>query len=135
MERKVLYEDKNLRLEYVKEGNFIHQTWWGITAKEVFAELLYKMLQFMKETGSTGLILDAREHKGLGPESQQLAATEIGQFAKTIGGIREAIILPKDAFSKFSVQNYSKKMDNEENLVTTSFFDSIEKAEVWLREA
>ncbi len=136
MERKVLYEDKNLRLEYIKEGNYIHETWWGITSKEVFAELLYKIVQFMKETRSTGILLDAREHKGLGPESQKLAAKEIGELAKTIGGLREAIIVPEDVFSQFSVQNYAKKkMEIEENPVDTMFFDNLEKAEDWLREA
>ncbi len=135
MERKVLFEDKHLRLEYIKEGNYIHETWWGITSKEVFAELLYKIVQFIKETGSTGILLDAREHKGLGPDSQKLAAKEIGELAKSIGGLREAIIVPKDIFSQFSVQNYAKKVEIEENPVDTMFFDNLEEAEDWLRKA
>lgn len=133
MEKKILYEDKNLRLEHIQDGNYIHETWWGITSKEVFAELLEKIIQFMKETKSTGLLLDTREHKGLGPESQQLAAKKIGELAKSIGGFREAIIVPKDVFSQFSVQNYSKKMEDQEYPVETIFFDNLEKAEDWLK--
>jgi hypothetical protein len=134
MERKVLYEDQNLKLEYVSEGNYIHETWWGITSKEVFEKLLYRIIEFMKETKSTGLLLDAREHKGLGPESQNLAAKEIGNLAEKTGGLREAIVVPKDVFSSFSVKNYADNLKNEVNSVETVFFESLDKAEDWLKK-
>ncbi len=134
MERKVLYEDQNLKLEYVSEGNYIHETWWGITSKEVFEGLLYRIIEFIQETKATGLLLDAREHKGLGPESQKLAAKEVGNLAKKIGGLREAIVVPKDVFSNFSVKNYADNLKKEVNSVETVFFDRLDKAEDWLKE-
>jgi hypothetical protein len=133
MEKKVLYEDKNLKLEYVKEGNYIHETWWGITPKPVFSKLLYTIIDLIKKTRSKGIIIDAREHKGLGPDSQKLAVKEIGELAKTIGGLREAIIVPEDVFSDFSVKNYSKKMEEYEYPVESKFFASLEDAEAWMK--
>jgi len=131
-DEKVLYEDKNLILKYVKDGNYVHETWYGYTPKDVFSELLYELIKQIKQTNSTGILLDAREHKGLGPDSQQLAATEIGNLAKEIGGIREAIVVPGDVFSKFSVENYTKKKDDSK-AVETEFFDDLKKAEDWLK--
>lgn len=134
MERILLFENKNLRLEYVPEGNYMHETWWGITNKAVFVELLEKILHFLEENRASGLLLDAREHKGLGPESQDLAAKKVGEYALSIGKLKEAIIVPKDVFSQFSVQNYLNKVKGHEYPVESMFFDNIEKAEAWLKE-
>jgi hypothetical protein len=38
-----------------------------------------------------------------------------------------------DVFSEFSVKNYSKKLEEDENPVDTKFFDSMETAEDWLQ--
>ena len=42
---RIVYEDKNLRLEYVNDGNYIHETWWGITTNEV--SINYSILLLM----------------------------------------------------------------------------------------
>jgi hypothetical protein len=87
----------------------------------------------LNKANADGLILDAREHKGLGPEAQEVAAKAIGGYAKKHGKFKEAIIVPKDVFSKFSVENYAKKVAVA-NPITTRFFDNVEAAEAWLRE-
>ncbi len=133
MERKTVYEDPNLRLEFVENGKYLHETWWGRTPGEVFARLLNIIAGQLRENNADGLLLDAREHKGLGPDSQKLAAETIGKYAVEHGGLKEAIIVPEDVFSQFSVENYSKKMKEEESPVNTKFFDSVESAEEWLR--
>ncbi len=130
---RIVYEDKNLRLSYISEGNYIHETWWGITTTETFCKLLDIIVDLLEKTNSDGLILDTREHKGLGPEAQEIAAKAIGGYAKKRGKFKEAIIVPKDVFSKFSVENYAKKVAVA-NPITTRFFDSVEAAEAWQRE-
>ncbi|MFW5656024.1 MAG: hypothetical protein ACOC10_05990 [Bacteroidota bacterium] len=132
MKREELYRDKNLLLEYVTEGNYIHETWWGITPKEVFLNHLEIILKNLKAKGASGLLLDTREHKGLGPESQKIAAKRIGEYSRSIGGLKEAIIVPQDVFSKFSVENYTKNMVSDA-LVSTRFFNNVPEAESWLR--
>jgi len=132
MERKVVYEDKNLRLEYVPEGNYIHETWWGRTPRFVFEKLLKEVVKALEENKATGLLLDAREHMGLGPDSQKLAAETIADYARKHGKIREAIIVPKDVFSDYSVRNYSQQV-TQKGPVETRFFDQIADAENWLK--
>lgn len=133
MEREIVYEDSNLRLEFVEEGRYLHETWWGRTPGETFARLLSIIVEKLNEHNADGLLLDAREHKGLGPDSQKLAAEAIGNYARNHGKLKEAIIVPKDVFSQFSVENYSKKLKEGENPVDTRFFDSVDTAEEWLK--
>ena len=133
MERKTVYEDANLRLDFVEKGKYLHETWWGRTPGEVFAKLLKIIVEKLNEFGADGMIIDAREHKGLGPDSQKLAAEAMANYAKEHGKLKEAIMVPKDVFSKFSVENYSKKVDEEESPVETKFFESLTKAEEWLQ--
>jgi hypothetical protein len=128
-----VYEDPNLRLEFVEDGRYLHETWWGRTPGETFARLLGIIVEKLNDFEADGLLLDAREHKGLGPDSQKLAAETIGDYAREHGKLKEAIIVPKDVFSQFSVENYSKKLEEKETPVETRFFDSVETAEEWLR--
>lgn len=133
MERKTVYEDANFKLEFIEKGKYLHETWWGRTPGAVFAKLLGIIVDKLNEHNADGLLLDAREHKGLGPDSQKLAAESIGKYAKEHGKLKEAIIVPEDVFSEFSVKNYSKKLKEDENPVDTRFFDSLESAEKWLQ--
>ncbi|MCF8336070.1 MAG: hypothetical protein K9H65_05660 [Bacteroidales bacterium] len=133
MSREVLYEDKNLRLEYVPEGNYIHETWWGATPGNRFSELLDIILENLAKKNGKGLLLDAREHKGLGPENQKLAAQRLEEYAQAYGSIKHATIIPEDVFSKYSVSTLSTNLKPDE-LVINRYFDNIEDAENWLKE-
>lgn len=133
MEREELYKDKNLLLEYVENGNFLHQTWWGVTFFEVFSKHLDIIINAFEDKRANGLIIDAREHKGLGPKEQELAAKRIGEYAQKHGVLRQAIIIPKNLFSKFSVDNYGKKIDKDSQK-GIKYFNDIPSAEQWLRE-
>ncbi|MBN1416135.1 MAG: hypothetical protein JW973_13620 [Bacteroidales bacterium] len=132
MDRKIVHEDKNLRLEYVKNGNYLHETWWGFTSDETFTKLVNVIVQELTNNNADGLLLDAREHKGLSPKAQKLAVKRIGEYANQHGKLKEAIIVPEDVFSNFSVENYSKEVIKD-SPNETRFFDNIEKAEEWLR--
>ena len=132
MSQEVLYEDKNLRLEYVPEGNYIHETWWGSTPGNRFAELLEIILKKMTETGAKGLLLDARKHKGLGPENQKLAADRLEQYAQANGAFKHATIIPEDVFSKFSVESLERNLDPDAMCINR-YFGNIENAKEWLK--
>mgnify|MGYP006302935957 CR=1 FL=1 len=134
MKREKLYHDKHLLLEYVHDSNYLHETWWGATPGDSFARLLDIIIQSLEEKKAKGLILDAREHKGLGPDNQKLAAEKIGAYAKKIGNFYQAIIVPEDVFSKFSVTNFTDKLGDNQNVIT-KFFDNLQDAEMWLWEA
>jgi hypothetical protein len=80
-----------------------------------------------------GLLLDAREHKGLSPEAQKYAVSIIGEYTKLHGKIKEAILMSPDVFSQFSAENYSKKLEEKETPIETKFFDNLKMAEDWLK--
>lgn len=133
MANAVIYEDKHLRMEFVEKGTFIHETWWGMTPGKVFESLLEEIIQALIDNRAKGILLDAREHKGLGPDSQELAAKRIGEYAQKYRPIKQAIVVPKDVFSKFSVDSYTKKL-GKDNPIVTRYFDSVNNAVEWLEE-
>ncbi len=133
MENEIVFEHKNLKIEYCPKGNYIHETWWGATPGDSFNELLEKIIEILIDKKAEGLILDAREHKGLGPKSQELAAEKIGGYAKQYRHLKQAIIVPEDVFSKFSVENFTKLL-GDSNPVITQYFDNVEDAKKWLEE-
>lgn len=132
MDRIKVYEDKNLTLEFVEDGMYLHETWMGVTDYEVFARLMGIVVKALQDHNASGVLLDARDHKGIGPESQKFAAKSIGDYAKRHGKFKEAILKVKDVFSQFSVENYSRQVAKD-GPVQVKFFDSIESAEEWLR--
>lgn len=133
MEKEIIYEDKNLRLEFYPQGGYLHETWWGMTFHDSFIKLLDIIIKSLEKNEARGLLLDAREHKGLSPAMQELAAKRHEEYAKKYGFLKQAIIVPKDVFSKFSVKNYTRQFD-EEYLVENMYFDNIEEAKKWLHE-
>lgn len=133
MEKEVLYKDENLLLEYVVEGNYIHETWWGLTPSSVFLKLLDIIIKALEEKQADGLILDAREHYGLMPKDQDLAAKRHDKYAKKHGLLRQAIIVPQDVYSKFSVHRYSEKFEGQSHS-EIKFFKDVPSAEKWLQE-
>lgn len=132
MNRITVYEDKNLKLEHVMEGNYLHETWQGTTLKEHAEKLFNVISKTLSDCNVDGVLLDARDHKGLSPEIQQYAANKIGDYAQKHGKFKEAIIMPKDVFSAFSVESYTKKV-TKDSPVQVKYFDSIDRASEWLR--
>jgi hypothetical protein len=133
MEPEVLLEHENLKIDYFQNGNYILETWWGSTIGNTFPELLEKIVEILLKKKIDGLILDAREHKGLSPTNQELAAKRIGETAHQLGQLRQAIVVPKDVFSKFSVENFEKKLSGDETVITM-YFDDVNKAKEWMEQ-
>jgi hypothetical protein len=133
MEKTNVYEDQHLRLEYVKEGNYLHETWLGITVFDTFSKLMDIISSKLHSLSADGVLLDAREHRGISPEAQKYAAKTISSYAKYHGKFKEAVIVPKDVFSRFSVEEYSKKV-TDDSPVHIKFFDDITSAHLWLIE-
>ncbi len=133
MERETLLEHENLQIDYFPKGNYILETWWGSTIGNTFPELLDKIVGILLDRKIDGLILDAREHKGLSPASQELAAKRIGETAQELGRMRQAIVVPDDVFSKFSVDSFKKKLDDDQKVIT-QYFDAVDKAKEWMEQ-
>ncbi len=133
MNKEVIFNDEKLLLEYSDEEKILYQTWKGLTLNETFTNLLDETFKVIVEKQPDGILLDAREHKGLGPANHALVAEKLEEYAKNHGVIKQAFLLPEDIFSKVSVENFSKRMEAEETHVVTGIFKSFDEAVNWLK--
>ena len=62
MEKEVVMDHKNVKITYSKKGNYIHETWWGMTPGPLFEEILDGIINILEDKRAHGIILDAREH-------------------------------------------------------------------------
>lgn len=133
MNSEVIFTHPRLTLTHYPKGNYILETWNGYTSTELFNELLTIILNFLVEKKSHKLILDTREHKGLSPEGQRHAADRCSEHAKKHGQLWHATVVPKDIFSKFSVDSFSEKIDKTSPMVNR-FFNNLEEAMAWMEQ-
>jgi hypothetical protein len=105
--RELIYKNDNLLLEYVSEGNYLNETWWGLTPSNKFLKLLDIIIQALEEKQADGLLLDARDHLGITEKDRDLAAKRHADYASNHGILKQAIMIPKDYFSAHSVKHYA----------------------------
>ncbi len=134
MARDIIFKNENLLLEYVSEGNYLHETWWGLTPTPKFLELLDIIIQALEEKQADGLLLDAREHLGITQKDRDIAAKRHSDYASNHGILKQAIMIPKDYFSAHSVKNYAEQF-KEVQSSNIMYFTEISDAENWLKDA
>ncbi len=131
---EVLIENENLTLEYHHEGRYIIETWRGFTSDSTFAQLVDKIYEYSEQKGIKGKIIDVSAHKGLSPVAQKYAAEKLEKFTKDFWDIKEAIIVPTDVFSKFSVDSYVKELNEKTQKVSVKYFDRLSEAKAWMED-
>lgn len=131
MKSEVIFTHERLTLTYYPEASAILETWEGFTSFELFASLLEEVLKLMLLKGAKNLILDTRLHRGLSPQGQEHGVKRCTLHAKEHGQMLHAIIVPEDVFSKFSVENFVKKLDKSQ-LVVNAYFKDVEDALQWI---
>lgn len=133
MGKEVLFEEKNLRLEYSVKGNYLLLIWGEVTTKDYFKEKIDQIMEICEKKKIKGFFVDTVKNKGISPESQDYAAKKIEAYARKAGGFRQAFVVPPDIFSKFSVDSYTKKVKTlSDNQVVIEFFEDETKALAWL---
>lgn len=132
MNKETIFDDEHLVLQYSSQDKLMVQTWKGMTLKETFTGLLDIAFRAISDKKPTGILMDAREHKGLGPDAHEKIAQKLNEYAKMHGKIKQALLLPDDIFSRVSVENFSKRMGAEDSLVITGMFKDYNEAEAWL---
>ncbi len=131
MKSEIIFEHESLTLTHYPEASCILETWNGFTSFELFSSLLEEVLKLMAQKGAKNLILDTRQHRGLSPKGQEHGVNRCTQHAKQYGQMLHAIIVPEDIFSKFSVENFVKKLDKSQ-LVVNAYFKEVEDALKWI---
>lgn len=132
--KEVLYHDDYLLLEYVADGNYLHETWMGLTPSYKFLILLDIVISNLYKKEVDGLLLNASEHKGITKADRDKASELHEAYAEEHGSLKQAIIVPKDLFSSFSVKDYGRSFDKN-NLSKVRYFANISSAQKWLKQA
>ncbi len=132
MEKETIYKHPNIVITYSEKGNYLHEVWNGITTDDVFNGIIEEISELLRDKKADGVIFDAREHKGFSPKSQEFAAKKMAEYASFHGSLKQAIIDPKDVFSKFSVDSYVKLLGAISSKVETRFFFREKEAIEWL---
>lgn len=135
MTNEVLLEDQNLRIELAENGKYLLLLWGVSTPADYFQDRFSRIIEICKERNIAGLYIDTVKNKGISPDSQEFAARKLEEYAKTRDSFRQAMLVPPDIFSKFSVDNYSKKVTEYASNVDTKFFEDDRAALDWIKEA
>ncbi|MBN2347798.1 MAG: hypothetical protein JXJ22_03110 [Bacteroidales bacterium] len=135
MANEVLMEDQNLRVEYSVTGNYLLLLWGERTPAEYFQDRFSKIIGICESRKISGLFIDTVRNKGISPASQEYAARKVEEYAKKRDSFKQAMLVPPDIFSKFSVDSYSKKVSEYASNVETRFFEDNRAALSWLEEA
>ena len=107
--------------------------WNGYATSRQFREGTELMLNTLIQHKATKVLADIRSMKIIGMEDQQWLENDFLPRATRFGFKTLAIIQPKAYFNKVAVETVSYKVDKEK--LTINFFDDIEKAVDWLKDA
>ena len=129
--KNLLYEHKNLKIEEDTSFQGLLLTWNGFTNDEEFKVCIDKSLEYIGEYAATRLIHDMTNSQGISPKSQEYASTQSKKITEKLGQIKRALIMPKDVFAKFSVNNVNQRTIVEDGQIRRNF-QSYEEARDWL---
>ena len=132
MEKEVLFEEQNLRLEYSRKGNYLRLIWGSHTPEPYFMAKIDEIMKISEDRNVSGFYVDTVNNKGISPASQEYAARKVEEYANKRDLFKQAFVVPPDIFSKFSVENYSKKVQDYSGNVVLQFFESETDACAWL---
>jgi hypothetical protein len=89
------------------------------------------VLKLLEMHRACKVLTDSRDLKALTQEDQRWIDVEWTQKAKSTGLAYDALVLPKSAVAKLSVNAVMKKMPAKQ--IEFAYFASIEEAKSWLR--
>lgn len=121
----VVYAKVSIDNEY----NCIMDIWEGpFGSQENFRNVLKDIGDLIVKKGITRWLADLRNLQGSFDSSSDFLLEEIMPRVIRSGLLREAVVLPKDIFSKLSATDAIKRLNNFE----IRQFDDLEKAKEWL---
>ncbi|MEM8966917.1 MAG: hypothetical protein AAGE93_10915, partial [Bacteroidota bacterium] len=124
---------KYLTISYDEKEGWVQDKWTGnFGTQENFRNGVLSVVEFIE--GSQGQctmwLADLSEMKGSWDSSRDWIAQHIMPRVLKAGLLFEAVVLPKDVFSKLSAQDTIMKIDDFE----LQQFQDIEEAKVWLTQ-
>ncbi|HAS44543.1 MAG TPA: hypothetical protein DCS93_28955 [Microscillaceae bacterium] len=132
----LLLEEQNLTVELLKEDKALLMTWNGYTSDDHYKRLLDEVYELMKKHEIKKTLHDVSKHKGITPQSQDYAVEQSLAFSRRHWDIekRAMVFSPdQDVFSKFGIQRFVKKVEDEDyQHQHREFFDNLDEAKYWL---
>ena len=106
--------------------------WRGFADGQDYRNALNTLLEVMTSRGTRKILADTRLSKVITPEDQVWVTTNWMPRAVQAGFKWSALIVPKSALGKMSIDRMVEKL-GPDNVVETKYFDDLEKARKWLR--
>lgn len=129
----VIVNEKHLFLEYDEELKCIVQVWKGFFNSELFREGVNKTnALFAQKKPVTKFLVDISESSVIKKEDTEWAAVNAIPTAIENGLKYYGFVLPKNAFTQVSLNNFRKDL-NQPSL-EVQLFDSLDRAKAWVKE-
>jgi hypothetical protein len=122
-----VFKNKNVRIDYDKGKKQLTQTWDGFASSEAFREGIDETVKFTRVNAVETILSDAYKQHVVKPEDAQYAASTM-PVLKTNGLRAMAFVVPESAFTKLSLQKFSKSASDP----NTKYFMSKIDAMKWL---
>ncbi len=130
----VIVDEKHLFLEYDEELKCVIQVWKGFFSSELFREGCNKTnALFEKQKPVTKFLVDISESSVIKKEDTEWAAINAIPTAIKNGLKYYGFVLPKNAFTQVSLNNFRK--DLNQPTLEVQLFDSLDRAKKWAEEA
>ncbi len=130
MNTPTLYENKFIRISFLKDKGFIEEIWKDFAEDDEIKVAKNKLTEMLIYTQANAYLSDLRNFKGASPKIQ-LWVRDIWFPEAYNAGLRTiAYLFSKDVFAEFSVETaiageYAKKVNLQK-------FKTIKEAEKWL---
>ena len=113
--------------------NGLVTTWKKSPKKEDFEESIQCILDMLRKHSLRKILNDTRQIDVLPIESQNYVAEKVAEFSQKHFTFKQANVLASDAFGKFSVQNFDRRLKAKHTGdQTNAMFESYQDAQHWL---
>ena len=126
-----LFESPHIVITCDQKLKALITTWRGRPSDEEFARCIDKILEVLKEQSLHKILNDTRSLEPISLEAQQYVADTVTRFVQYYP-FKQAHLLSKDAFVRFSVTNFDHLVREQGGNVNEIFDDETE-ARRWLK--
>lgn len=126
----ILFENKNLRIEYNQAQQFLMLTWKGFIPSDQFRVLACEVIKAVEKTKVTKILSDNTEWKIISPNDYSWAANHWFPKAEESGVRKLATVLSADYFNRHAERTVEGMAEVEE--LSIQQFETMSDAVHWL---
>lgn len=137
--KKVLYDNKLMRLEYDTTEECLYYIWESFSRTEQYKEVLENLQVIIHDLQPTKLLVDQRKRKVLARDASNWFVQE--WFPKFASHLRKkiniAFVESEDVFGKATAHDNTNQLEKlylTPSLLEYKYFDDYESAKKWLNQ-